>query len=157
MKFDTIEWQNAMDDVFDDNDYGVLIHNIMSYLNVEHPASLAESLSHKFQSFMSRAADMKPLTGTNSTSISKPTQRQIILLEDLPNLLHGPTLEAFQRALAGHIKVSDTPIVLIISDTGSRGQYKDEEGWSNRRATVMDVRTILPTSLLQSPYVTRIE
>jgi len=106
---------------------------------------------------MNRASDMKPLTGTVSSSATKIFQRQVILLEDLPNLLHGPTLETFQSAITQHIKASDTPVVLIVSDAGSRGQFKDEEGWFNRQASVVDVRTILPTSLLHNSATLQVE
>jgi cell cycle checkpoint protein len=105
---------------------------------------------------MSRASDMRPLSAASS-SMSKISRRQVILLEDLPNLLHGPTLETFQSAIAQHIKTSDTPIVLIVSDAGSRGQFKDEEGWSNRQTSVVDVRMILPTPLLHDSATLQVE
>lgn len=116
-----------------------------------------ESLSQKFQSFMHRASDMKPLAATGSISKSQASRDQIILLEDLPNLLHGPTLHAFQRCLTENIQRSTTPIVLIISEAIARGEHKDEEGWPGRQSSAMDVRTILPAALLHGPYVTRIE
>ena len=94
---------------------------------------------------------------TSSSANETDSSRHVILLEDLPNLLHGPTLQTFQAALKDHIENSSSPVVLIVSDAGSRGEHRDEEGWFGRQSSVMDVRTIIPPGLLQSPYVTRVE
>jgi len=114
-----------------------------------------DSLSQKFQAFMNRASSMVSLA-TSSGVANENSSRQVVLLEDLPNLLHGPTLQMFQGTLADHIENSEHPIVLIVSDAGSRGEHRDEEGWMGRQASVMDVRTIIPPELLQGPYVVRL-
>lgn len=132
LHFEIIEWKNTLDDVYTDAEY--------------------DSLSQKFQAFMNRASGMTALSGS-----SKSSPRQVVLLEDLPNLLHGPTSQIFQAALTDHIDTSNSPIVLIVSDAGSRGEHRDEEGWTGRQPSVMDVRTIVPPGLLHGPYATRVE
>jgi cell cycle checkpoint protein len=138
--------------VFTDEEYGKKVASILYYqLKLS-----SDSLSQKFLAFMNRASGMAALA-TSSQAENQNSHRQVVLLEDLPNLLHAPTLQTFQGTLADHIESSEHPIVLIISDAGSRGEHRDEEGWLGRQSSVMDVRTIIPPSLLQSPYVTRVE
>jgi cell cycle checkpoint protein len=150
--FNITEWKNASDDVFTDEEYCRTVE-LMLYSQLMSPTV---SLSQKFQAFMNRASGMVPLA-TSSIVENLNSSRQVVLLEDLPNLLHAPTLQTFQSTLADHIENSEHPIVLVISDAGSRGEHRDEEGWLGRQSSTMDVRTIIPPSLLQSPYVTRIE
>jgi cell cycle checkpoint protein len=117
---------------------------------------LAESLASKFSAFLNRASDFRSLSVKPGIS-GKVNGHQVILLEDLPNLQHEKTFASFQTAISRHIESSDTPVVLIMSETGVRGQQRDEEGWQSRQSTVVDARHILPLDLLQGPYVTRIE
>ncbi|KAG8761391.1 Cell cycle checkpoint protein rad17 [Serendipita sp. 396] len=136
LRFRILEWQNSSEDAFGDDNY--------------------DSLSGKFVAFMGRASEFTPLP----SSLESPQShlgRQVILLEDLPNLLHGPTLQIFQNAITQHIETSDVPLVIIISDLGSRGEHKDEEGRFSRQTDTINVRTVVPPSLAQSPYITQIE
>lgn len=53
------------------------------------------------------------------------------------------------------------PVAIVISDTGLRGEARDERiagggGWGKDRDQVVDVRSVLPKELLHGPYVTQI-
>ena len=51
------------------------------------------------------------------------------------------------------------PIVIIVSDVGLRGEESDDkmiQTSSSRGRDVVDIRTVLPPSLLHSAYVTQI-
>ena len=93
---------------------------------------------------------------------SSPGRRQIILLEDLPNILHQPTQEAFQNSLESFVTCAQgVPLVIVISDATTRGEVRDERlaqggggRWSSR--DTVDIRTVLPSSMLNGPYVTQI-
>lgn len=152
LQFEITEWRNASDDVYTDAEYGTRYITSLSYWTKD----CVDTLSQKFHAFMNRASGMTALATSSKTNNKEPSRR-VILLEDLPNLLHGPTLQTFQATLKDRIENSEYPIVLIISDAGSRGEHRDEEGWLGRQSSVMDVRTIIPPGLLQSPYVTRVE
>jgi hypothetical protein len=110
-----------------------------------------------------------PLLGTGSQSQDSSTpeaipasKRRIILLEDLPNILHPGTRDKFHLALESFVKSTnpgDAPIVIIVSDTGLRGEASDEkrsQGMGSWGKEVVDIRTVLPPTLLGSTYVTQI-
>lgn len=84
------------------------------------------------------------------------------MLEDLPNILHIPTQEAFHAALKAVIDSplpSVTPIVVIVSDAGLRGESGQEDGnstWNRKGKEAIDIRSVLPPGMLTSPYVTQI-
>lgn len=120
-----------------------------------------ESLTQKFQAFLARASSCRPLVSSASSSTSN--KRQVILLEDLPNILHAPTQEAFHSILAAFVTSPSSvgiPLVIIISDTGSRGEDRDDDiaqrGWSGVRKEAADIRSAIPAALLSSPYVMQI-
>ncbi|OCH87008.1 P-loop containing nucleoside triphosphate hydrolase protein [Obba rivulosa] len=165
LDFDILEWRNAMDERFStEDDYGEY-----------------EGLSEKFQSFLARAARCSSLFSTPASSATlsqlssassstapatstSQARRQIILLEDLPNILHAGTRDAFHAALEAFINSAEpgvAPIVLIISDAGVRGESGDADvgggasAWRTRREAV-DVRSVLPQTMLGSPFVTQI-
>ena len=84
-----------------------------------------------------------------------------MLLEDLPNVLHQPTQEAFHAALESFVNSpANTPLVIIISDASVRAETRDERllaggsGWASR--DTVDIRTVLPPSLLNNPLVRQI-
>ncbi|KAG8998506.1 Cell cycle checkpoint protein rad17 [Tulasnella sp. 427] len=156
-----VEWRNGMDDDFASEDY--------------------ESLSLKFQTFLERASTYHTLSFTpthlSSFSLSQhpsampppvqppqpPTnQKQLILIEDLPNITHLPTRESFHAALIAFANAPDPPacpIVFVISNAGSRGEAKDERGgWGKREVEDgVDVRSVVPRELLGGPYVIEIQ
>src|ERR1700722_16415899 len=89
----------------------------------------------------------------NMTSSVTNTKPRVILLEDLPNILYGPTRASFHSALQMLIE-STVPVVIIVSDAGVRGGDLEGGGWWKGKE-VVDIRTILGP-LLKSPYVTQI-
>ncbi|OSD07710.1 Rad17-domain-containing protein [Trametes coccinea BRFM310] len=169
-----LEWRNSMDEHFardPDSTSG-------NWTGVEY-----EGLSEKFQAFLTRASSCRPLfssqpstqrsssqasprpppiSSSSTVSGTPPSKRQLILLEDLPNILHPPTQAAFHAALETFVAASEgsvAPLVVVISDAGLRGEGAEDEGgtrWKSRGKEAMDVRNVLPPSLLHSPYVTQI-
>ncbi|OBZ77252.1 Cell cycle checkpoint protein RAD17 [Grifola frondosa] len=168
--FEILEWRNTMDEQF-------------SRENMERVEF--EGLSEKFQTFLTRASNCRSIfsgaathttTFSPSQSQSRPSQsssmftpspspinakRQIILLEDLPNILHASTQAAFHAALEAFVASPDpgvAPLVIIVSDAGLRGENTDDDvdAWRGRKKEAVDVRNVLPPSLLNSPYVTQI-
>jgi cell cycle checkpoint protein len=150
-----------------------------------------EALSEKFQAFLLRATRCQNIfqaelagnadkvdpantphipsldTGSQSQGPSTsercpPSNRRIILLEDLPNILHPKTREKFHLALESFVKSTNpgfAPIVIIVSDAGLRGEASDEkrsQGIGSWGKEVVDIRTVLPPTLLNSTYVTQI-
>ncbi|KAG8957192.1 Cell cycle checkpoint protein rad17 [Tulasnella sp. 419] len=152
MGFEIIEWKNTIGEKYVEDD------DSLEY----------ESLVTKFQTFLDRATSYESLRlGPSSSSTSKrPDQfhaqsTHIILFEDLPNILHIPTREAFHTALTAFAKAEEmpsAPIVIVISDTGLRGEAGDDDllssnsyGWRSRNASeVVDVRTVIPPDILKN-------
>ncbi|KAJ6475701.1 Rad17 cell cycle checkpoint protein-domain-containing protein [Mycena vitilis] len=134
-----------------------------------------ESLFSKFEAFLTRAStcqsifadtERDPKLASSQSSSSTRTsarKRQIILLEDLPNILHAKTQTQFHAALQSIVTspaVDPVPIVIIVSDAGIRGEASDERlasgSWGKDRDGVLDIRTVLSKDLLHGPYVTQI-
>ncbi|KAG2156755.1 Rad17 cell cycle checkpoint protein-domain-containing protein [Suillus bovinus] len=172
--FEIVEWRNSMSERGPNG----------SWMNTE-------ALFDKFQAFLTRASSCCNIFATSSTiastqsqshnqlkfisqpstpsqpstSSSHPFNRHLILLEDLPNILHLPTQARFHDALQSLCASSESgpPVVIIISDSGLRGEnaYNDDawDGaggahWSKKET--IDIRSLLGADLSASPYVTRI-
>ncbi|EKM77716.1 hypothetical protein AGABI1DRAFT_129999 [Agaricus bisporus var. burnettii JB137-S8] len=144
-----------------------------------------ESAFSKFETFLNRAMSCRsvfdvPAAATPSMS-STSTQRKsntpssaskhVILLEDLPNILHPKIQDQFHASLRAFIEStsqlsSPVPIVIIMSDATMRGETRDElltngggaggYAWSREKNDILDIRTVLPRDLLMGPYVTQI-
>lgn len=122
-----------------------------------------EGLSEKFHKFLTRASNCRSIFDTQASSSFK-TKRQIILLEDLPNILHPPTQRAFHESL--QTLVSNTspnivPVVIVVSDAGVRGETGDDASasvgtWKAGARETVDFRSVIPPALWSSPYVTNI-
>lgn len=111
-----------------------------------------QSRLSKFQDFLTRAASCHNL-------FSNAHKRRIVLLEELPNILHRDTRQTFHSILQNFVDSSQAvgvPLVVIVSDAGVRGETEDVQGWGDRRDTVVDVRTVLPKEMLHSAYVREI-
>jgi cell cycle checkpoint protein len=170
-----------------------------------------ESLADKFAAFLDRAGTYRSiLSGSTMTSIFQTSQlrgsssqaasssqgggssmtqkpkRQIVLLEDLPNVLHQGTQDAVHSALRAFIQDEgvrtylvnphsrtnhsprvervQTPLIVIVSDAGVRGEDLEDTGlggsvgprWRSKDISTVDVRTVLPLDLLNGPYVTQV-
>ncbi|KAI0262615.1 Rad17 cell cycle checkpoint protein-domain-containing protein [Gloeopeniophorella convolvens] len=81
------------------------------------------------------------------TSVFAPARRKVVLVEDLPNVLHPAVRTRFHDALRAHVeRASDsTPVVLVISDAGVRAE--GESSSSRSKELVVDVRTVVPPGL----------
>ncbi|KAJ7916174.1 Rad17 cell cycle checkpoint protein-domain-containing protein [Mycena leptocephala] len=167
-----LEWRNAMEESFsslgdDPQPDGSTFHQPY---NPDH-----ESLFSKFEAFLTRASTCQTiftdnekdtkLSSSQSSSSTRSTgrKRQIILLEDLPNILHANTQSRFHAALQSLVAspaLSPVPIVIIVSDAGVRGEASDERlsngSWGKDRDGILDIRTVLSKDLLHGPYVTQI-
>lgn len=137
-----------------------------------------ESAFSKFETFLNRAVSCRsvfdiPTAGTSSVSSNsteRRSPRHIILLEDLPNILHQKIQDRFHASLRAFIEStsqssSPIPIVIILSDATMRGDSRDEllanggaggYAWSREKNDILDIRTVLPRDLLIGPYVTQI-
>ncbi|CAE7143696.1 unnamed protein product [Rhizoctonia solani] len=157
---EVIEW-NASSDEFSmggDYDYESATTKLASFLE---RASVYESLS------------LNAISNATSGSSTKDDQKRpeskhkILLLEDFPSLSHPRVRSAFHAALTRFAEatppssttvssLSYPPLVLIISDAGLRAD--DTAPYSSfHKEDVLDVRSVLPPTLLGSHYVTQIK
>ncbi|KAI6019829.1 Rad17 cell cycle checkpoint protein-domain-containing protein [Pisolithus orientalis] len=188
--FEIMEWRNGMNERgankyvedLEEHDYGSV-----------QPSTKA--IFDKFQAFLTRAMSCSSIFSAGEPSTSQPPsssqvsrstptpssyssnhatypgcpqKRQVILLEDLPNLLHASTQARFKAVLESLCVTSSPstpgpPIVIIISDAGLRAEHPDDESWDGGsggrrwgRPDILDIRSVLGPELLASPYVTRI-
>ncbi|KAJ7449259.1 Rad17 cell cycle checkpoint protein-domain-containing protein [Mycena latifolia] len=163
-----LEWRNAMGES-SSNGFG---DDSPSY-DPDH-----ESPFSKFETFLTRASTCQSIFGdaqvpqstaksspspSESSSHSTARKRQILLLEDLPNILHTNTQARFHAALQALVAApaaNPVPVVIIVSDAGMRGEASDERlasgAWGKDRDGVLDIRTVLSKDLLHGPYVTQI-
>jgi cell cycle checkpoint protein len=158
--FELIEWRNSTANLYGgvfsslNSSLTYLIHNTLSDLD-------AISQIDKFQEFLTRASTSRSVFGGSS---SRPTARQAILLEDLPNIMHANTRDKFHDTLRLFVQRQTSqngeyiPLVVIMSDLGARGELEDTGGSSSFRGRneVLDIRSALPTDLLLGHYVTQI-
>jgi cell cycle checkpoint protein len=90
----------------------------------------SDLLAQKFHRFITRASACPALSTPHHA-------RRVILLEDLPNILHQPTQHAFHIALDSIIaspSSSLTLVVIIVSDAGVRGEDPDDAPSPGRKA-----------------------
>ncbi|KAF8625498.1 hypothetical protein AX15_005346 [Amanita polypyramis BW_CC] len=169
--FEIFEWRNSVGDTFATYD-----SELMDYASNDS----YEALMTKFEAFFNRASNcLSPLDYIPPSNTAQPTQarsspcdgprarsgRRIILLEDLPNVLHVDTQARFHTILRACVEMSPSdppvPVVIIISDTQTVGEANDERVARGRRRNadgegVVDIRTVLPRDLIGGPYVTQI-
>ena len=116
----------------------------------------------RFEAFLTRAATCSSIVSTSSESFGShhSSKSRIILLEDLPNILHHETQTRFHQALISLVNSPPSeppvPIVIIVSDAGMRGEDPGGRvaGWD--RNQVVDGRTVIPRELFHTIYVTEI-
>ncbi|KAH7100697.1 P-loop containing nucleoside triphosphate hydrolase protein [Auriculariales sp. MPI-PUGE-AT-0066] len=141
MDLDIVEWRNASEDT-----------------QAESYDADRESLSRKFSNFLARAASYSTVVGTSSLV----TRQRIVVLEDLPNVLHPIVLSHFQAALLSFVEQphdQSCPLVIIVSDAGVRGELRDEHGFGGSGAhetSTVSIRTLLPMQLQQSQFVAQV-
>ncbi|WFD34198.1 RFC checkpoint protein Rad17 [Malassezia cuniculi] len=115
----------------------------------------SERISHaeRFEEFLRRATRFAalPLGGAKS-------RRRVVLVEDLPNISHGPTLTIFARALEHYVvhaaRTPQVAVVLVISDAVPPVDSTD--GWLQRREAALDIRTAVPPAVRRHPAFTEI-
>jgi cell cycle checkpoint protein len=125
-----------------------------------------EGLFSRFEAFLTRAATCHNIFPATSSSRSNNLSRlHIILLEDLPNVLHHETQARFHQTLISLVNSPPSeppvPVVIIVSDAGTRGEEWDEKrmegrGFGRDKNQVVDGRTVIPKELLHGVYVTEI-
>jgi cell cycle checkpoint protein len=59
----------------------------------------------------------------------------VILLKDLPNILHPQVAASFHSTLQSFLarEAVGVPIVIVVSDAGVRGEDTGEEGWKGKK------------------------
>lgn len=140
---------------------GGLIGEFQSFLRVQ-PAQLTmstnrwvpgpESLSSRLTAFLSRHAypslSLSNESSSSSSSSQTPyssTARKLLLIDDLPNISHLTTREAFQASLLEFATAwtpESCPLVIIITDAGVSGRA--QESWmDHRRGEEWNVRGVL--------------
>ncbi|GJJ11882.1 hypothetical protein Clacol_006120 [Clathrus columnatus] len=142
LEFEIVEWRNTLDDHFigDREDYDY------------------ESLISKFHAFLTRSSSCKTLSlFEDQSSSTQHYSKQVILLEDLPNILHPDTALAFHTALEDFVVSNNgIPLICIISDTGLRGEDPDGDFSTRYRGRwdkqVIDVRSVIPPAVFNSPF-----
>ena len=143
---------------------GVFSFMDSSFTNFDHSTSSdldAVPQLDKFQAFLTRASTSRSVFGGPS---SRTSARQIILLEDLPNTSHTDSREKFHDILRLFVQrqISQNgeyvPLVVVMSDVGTRGELEDAGGSSSFRGRKegLEIRSVLPADLLSAPYVTQI-
>lgn len=151
--FEILEWRNSIGEAAGS-----------SFGQVEDNPSFGEdyeSLFTKFEAFMTRASACQNVFAGPSQAQAK---RRIVLLEDIPNILHQKTQERFHEALNALVTSPPSnppvPLVVVISDAGLRGMAVDERmangGGFGKDKQVVDIRSVLSKNLLGGPYVTQI-
>lgn len=141
----------------------VLISRFIDHLVRTSTPSDLDAVPHldKFQAFLTRASTSRSVfVGSSSRSAA----RQVILLEDLPNVLHADSRQKFHDTLRLFVQRQTSqngeyiPLVVIMSDVGTRGELEDTGGSSSFRGRneALEIRSALPTDLLSAPCVTQI-
>ncbi|KAI0027661.1 Rad17 cell cycle checkpoint protein-domain-containing protein [Vararia minispora EC-137] len=119
MGFSVIEWISAQQSPLDA--YGYADENISG-------DDLYESAMDKFETFLARAGNYRSVFNNNpaqSSSSDSPTQNAVILLEDLPNILHEGIRQRFHSAIHRHVQRSTIPVIIVVSDAGVRGETEE--------------------------------
>lgn len=182
MGFEILEWRNATGETSSTN-YGTPTYLFLfAYTNLfidemsSLPSTSTEYLPEfdlnyggiftKFEAFLTRASTCQnifPNIDTQPKTTKSSPRRHVILLEDLPNILHARTQAQLHEALNSLVASTPAnpavPLVIIISDAGMRGEANDERisaGSERNKTQVVDVRTVLSKDLLRGPYVTEI-
>lgn len=81
------------------------------------------------------------------TSIFTNARQKLVLVEDLPNILHPAVRTRFHDAIRAHVErgPSVAPVVLVVSDVGLC--VEASSNGSSSRDVVIDARTVLPPGL----------
>jgi cell cycle checkpoint protein len=124
----------------------LLFHLSLPSYQVLNCWTLADT-SDAFATFLTRAGAY--------TSVFASARRKIVLLEDLPNILHPVVRPRFHDALRAHVErtCDVAPVVLVVSDAGVCAEG-DSNGGS--RDLVIDSRTVVPPGLSSPSHFSEI-
>lgn len=114
----------------------------------------SQSAVERFSAFLQSASRYTRLPlRTRHTQTSSASPRQVILVEDWPNLFHPGTRDGVHHALERFLTQHGAPLVLIVSDSVPRAEMEawDDSQASQRRAAQMDVRVAVPLAVRQHP------
>ncbi|KAF9462541.1 Rad17 cell cycle checkpoint protein-domain-containing protein [Collybia nuda] len=178
MGFEVMEWRNAMSENTS-NIFSDALPELDDIPSSKGYGYNGEASFTKFENFINRTLNCHNIFSSGSsianlprsqsqTKAPPPTStptpdRRVILLEDLPNILHSDTQIKFHATLQSLVQSLPSsppvPVIIILSDAGVRGEASDErlsngEGWGKDRNGVLDIRTVLSRELLNGPYVT---
>ncbi|ORX92916.1 Rad17-domain-containing protein [Basidiobolus meristosporus CBS 931.73] len=159
--FEIIEWINpiwfSQGDVHVDGTFDATIHLISIVHNSITSVESSRAIE-AFEEFLVRSNKYPALSlqeETPSTSHNE-SQRKMVVIEDIPLLTSSTTKQHFHRALEKYILSPrfHYPLILIISDTYTRSDADSYKGRYLQDFT--SVSTIIPASILASPFVQRI-
>ena len=182
MGFEILEWRNAIGEAYSTPTHLYLFLYILTRSIGDSSSSSStsaefhpefdqnyEAIFTKFEAFLTRASTCQNIFPqidsqlSQSKTIKSSPRRHVILLEDMPNILHARTQAQFHEALNSLVASAPAnpavPLVIIISDAGVRGEASDERisaSSERNKIQVVDVRTVLSKDLLGGPYVTEI-
>ncbi|KAF8811191.1 hypothetical protein BYT27DRAFT_7221588 [Phlegmacium glaucopus] len=154
MGFEIMEWRNAVGEasstIYDES------ASLPSTSTGFHPEfdQNYEGIFSRFEAFLTRASTCQNIFTNVDTQLSQSTtttkstpRRHIILLEDLPNILHARTQAQFHKAL-------NSLGTCQPSSEATDERIAGGSGWNKMQ--IVDVRTVLSKDLLGGPYVTEI-
>ncbi|KAJ3849140.1 Rad17 cell cycle checkpoint protein-domain-containing protein [Lentinula lateritia] len=171
LKFEIIEWKSSTSETFanatdfDATSSGLWVSDDTMFTKFRLFLERASQCQSVFSSSSTPNPWKRPLSSSSlSSSDSKPTPIQrIILLEDLPNVLHSNTRSQFHDVIRSLVENQDpnpVPVVIVLSDSGMRGEAGDERLagglWEREQDSAVDLRSILPKDVLNGPYVDEI-
>ncbi|KAJ3860845.1 Rad17 cell cycle checkpoint protein-domain-containing protein [Lentinula novae-zelandiae] len=164
LKFEIIEWKSSTGESFT-NATGLWVSDDTIFTKFRLFLERASQCQSVFSSSSTPNPRKRPLPSSSlssSNANSTPIQR-LILLEDLPNVLHSNTRSQFHDVIRSLVENQDpnpVPVVIILSDSGMRGEAGDERlasgVWERDQDSAVDIRSILPKDVLNGPYVDEI-
>jgi hypothetical protein len=118
------------------------------------------SLSRKFDYYLARANEYPSLSFGSSKTLLGP-RRRLLLIDDIPNIQSHAIRGAFHAALERFVEnpgSAGCPLVIIISDAGTRAEMSQSDGnsWRSKQQDTVDFRSVFPKSLQTSPLVEQI-
>ncbi|KAJ4474014.1 Rad17 cell cycle checkpoint protein-domain-containing protein [Lentinula edodes] len=171
LKFEIIEWKSSTSESFtnatdfDATSSGLWVSDDTIFTKFRLFLERASQCQSVFSSSSTPNPRKRPLPSSSlssSNANSTPIQR-LILLEDLPNILHSNTRSQFHDVIRSLVENQDpnpVPVVIILSDSGMRGEAGDERLasgiWERDQDSAVDIRSILPKDVLNGPYVDEI-
>lgn len=173
---EVVEWYASSDEFSTSGDYSMSKVPLRSHHSNNLWSDLAdyESATAKLVSFLDRAGSYGslsldstssfPSASTSTPHNSSARAHKILLLEDFPALSHPRVRSTFHAALVRFAETAPPPpphppnlvyppLVIVISDAGLRAG----DTFSSSRDDVLDIRTVLPSALIGSHYVTQIK